>query len=187
MKPVALLTLAAFFFPSLCFGQNANPIAIAVEKSLGSATYKNVQASVRGAVVILTSTVDLYATREEAEEQVSRIRGIGAIQNEIRVVTSAIPDDELRARVEESIYRGHGYRPDISHSLFIGAHNGVVSLGGYVSSPQMGHDLLEAVAHTRGVREIVNRVQLRSNPGVDSSWTSAPPFFGTGVTSNGAW
>ena len=151
MKPVALLTLAAFFLWSLCFAQNADRIATAVEKSLSSAPYKNVQVSVRGSVVTLTGS-------------------------------------KLRANVEESItgrfYRGRGYRPNIS----IDAHNGVVSLSGYVPSPQLGPDLLEAVAHTRGVREIVNQIQLRSNPKVDSSWASAPPYFGTGVTSvDGAW
>jgi len=188
MKPVALLTLAALFLSSLCFAQNADRVASAVEKSLSSAPYKNVQVSVRGSVVTLTGTVDLYATREAAEDQVGHIRGIGTLQNEIQVVTPAIPDGKLRANVEESItgrlYRGRGYRPNIS----IDAHHGVVSLSGYVPSPQLGHDLLEAVAHTRGVREIVNQLQLRSNPKVDSSWASAPPYFGTGVTSiDGAW
>lgn len=179
MKPVALLTFAAFFLSSLCFAQNADHVVTAVEKSLSSAPYKNVQVSVRGSVVTLTGTVDLYATREAAEDQVGRIQGVVAIQNEIRVVTPAIPDDQLRANVEESMTGRH--RPRIS----IDVHNGVVSLDGYVSSPQMGHDLFEAVARTRGVREIINRIQLRYNP--DSSWASAPPWLGTGVTSKGAW
>ena len=184
MKPVALLTLAAFFFPSLSLAQNADPVATAVEKSLSSAPYKNVQVSVRGSVVTLTGTVDLYVTREAAEDKVSRIRGI-AIQNEIRVVTPAIPDGQLRANVEEAMAGRLHRHPNISRSLSIDAHKGVVSLGGYVPSPQLAHDLFEAVAHTMGVREIVNRIQL--NPVVDSSWASAPPFFGTGVTSDGAW
>lgn len=188
MKPVALLTLAAFFFPSLCFAQNADRVATAVEKTLSSTPYKNVQASVRGPVVTLTGTVDLYAAREAAEDQVGRIRGIIAIQNGIRVVTPAIPDDKLLANVEESMVVSFclrlGYLPNISHFLSIDAHNGVVSLGGYVPSPPLAHDLFEAVAHTRGVREIVDRIQLRpQNPVVDSSWASTPPFYDTGVTS----
>jgi len=119
-------------------------------------------------VVTLTGTVDLYATREAAEDQAGRIRSVVAIQNKIRVVTPAIQDDKLRANVEESItgsfYRRSRHLPNISHFLSIDVHNGVVSLGGYVTSPQMGHDLFEAVARTRGVREIVNRIQLRPLP-----------------------
>lgn len=187
MKPVALLTLAAFFFPSLCFAQNADHVATALEKSLSSAPYKNVQVSIRESVVTLTGTVDLYATREAAEEQVSRIRGIDAIQNKILVVTPAMPDDKLRADVEESMawsfYRQRRHLPDISRSLSIDVHNGVVSLSGYVPSPQMGHDLFEAAASTRGVLEIVNQIQLRSNSVFDSSWASSPPDLGTGISS----
>ncbi len=188
MKPVALLALAAFFSSSLCIAQNAASLATAVEKSLSSTPYKDVQASVRGSVVTLTGSVGLYVTREAAEDQVGRIRGIDAIQNEIRVVTPAIPDDKLRADVEESIAGSFHHRLGHLHNISIDAHNGVVSLNGYVPSPQTEHDFVEAVARTRGVREIVNQLLLRSNPKVDSSWASAPPYFGTGVTSiDGAW
>jgi hyperosmotically inducible periplasmic protein len=191
MKPVTLLTLAAFLLPTLCFAQKADRVATAAEKSLSAAPYKNVQVSVRksvaGSVVTLTGTVDLYAAREAAEDEIGRIRGISAIQNEIRIVTPAIPDDKLRANVEESMagifYRRLGYLPNISRFLSIDARNGVVSLSGYVPSLQMAHDLFEATAHTRGVREIVNQMQLHSNPVVDSSWASAPLWLNTGVTS----
>jgi len=189
MKPVALLTLSAFILPSPCFAQNADRVASAVEKSLNSAPYKNVQVSVRGSVVTLTGTVDLYASREAAENQIGRTPGVVAIQNEIRVAAPAIPDDELRAKVEESMAVSlHGH--NIPHSLSINAHNGVVSLDGYVSNPQLAHDLFEAVARTTGVREIVNGIQLSPpNPapgpvGGIAPWPSVPPpNTGSGVTS----
>jgi osmotically-inducible protein OsmY len=187
MKPVVLFTIAAFFFPFRSFAQAADPVETAVEKSLSSAPYQNVHAYFRGPVVTLTGTVNLYATRVAAQDKVGRIRGINAIENKIRVVTPAIPDDKLRANVEESM-AGRLHRHKIPKSLFIDVHDGVVSVDGYVRSPQLADDIFEAVEQTTGVREVVNRIQLPAsnlpNPtGGYSPWPSVPPDIGTGVTS----
>jgi len=64
-------------------------------------------------------------------------------------VTPAIPDDQLLVNVEQSMvgifYRRLGYLPNISQFLALDVHDGVVSLGGHVPSPQMAKDLLGAV------------------------------------------
>lgn len=89
MKSAALLMFASLVLPPVCLAQGADSMAAAVAKSLRSAQYRNVQITVRGNTVTLTGSVALYSTREDAEDQVRQIRGIGTIRNEIQVDTPA--------------------------------------------------------------------------------------------------
>jgi len=181
MKFAALLVLAALVFRSACFAQQVDSVAASIAKSLRSAPYKNVRVSHSGNAVTLTGSVALYATREEAEGQVRRIRGLDIINNEIQVDTPAIPDRKLERNLEiaitTNIHRRIGTVPNLSDLISLHVHSGVVILEGDLPNMQLGHDVFEAVAYTKGVREIADRIKLGPNPVLISVW---PPDFGTG-------
>ena len=181
MNFAGLLVLVALVFPSVCFAQHVDSVAASTAKSLRSAQYKNVRVSLSGNAVTLSGSVALYATREEAEDQVRRIRGIDIVSNEIQVDTPAIPDRKLERNVEiamtTNIHRRIGTVPNLPDLISVHVHTGVVILEGNLPNMQLRHDVFEAVANTKGVREIVDRIKLGPNPVLISVW---PPVFGTG-------
>ncbi len=136
--------------------------------------------SIRGNSVTLSGSVALYATREEAEEQVGHIRGIGLVHNEIQVDTPAIPDAKLQKNLETAmaarIDRRLGFVPDFSGLISVHVHSGVVILEGHLPSVQLERDVFDAVAQTKGVREIIDHIQSGSNPELDTLRT---PGLGT--------
>ena len=87
-KAFALLIAAALAVPAV-FAQNDPEIQGSVQKSLSGSRFKDIQVSVQGGVVTLSGTVDLVATKLNADQKVRHVKGVGAIRDDIQVNSGA--------------------------------------------------------------------------------------------------
>lgn len=165
MKRTLQLLLAAALATSLAgpaaFAQNDAQLQSAVQKALSASRFKDVHASVQGGVVTLTGNVDLLATKLNADSKVRHVHGVGAIRDEIQVSTPEISDQALQQKLEKAItYQLWGYVPIQFQSIGVAVHDGVVTVGGHAAGPVAAADALAVVENTKGVKDVVDELQV---------------------------
>ena len=136
-----------------------------VQKSLDSKRFSNVQSSVKNGVVTLTGTVDVYATKEDAEHRIHHKKAVVAVQNSIEVRGAdnegAVSDVELRNKLAEKLaYDRVGYGTTAFNSFTLGVQNGVVTLGGVAYGPTDKDSAISLVSHYPGVRDVVDEIEV---------------------------
>ena len=95
-----MIVAAALAMPAV-FAQNDSETQAAVQKALSASRFKGIQASVQSGVVTLTGTVDLVATKINADQKVHHVHGVSAVRNDIQVAGSEMPDAQLQAEAAE--------------------------------------------------------------------------------------
>jgi osmotically-inducible protein OsmY len=132
----------------------------AVRKALHADPFRHVHASAQNGIVTLVGFVDLYQTRSNAEDRVSRVRGVQLIRNQLQVLAPVVPDRQLEKNVETAMayseFQQYGYLPDMHKVVSVQASNGVVTLAGVVPGRPLAARLFAAAAETKGVRAIVD-------------------------------
>lgn len=136
-----------------------------VQKSLDSKRFSDVQVMVKNGLVNLTGTVDLYATKEDAEHRIHHKDGVVAVHNMIQVRASGkaaeMSDMELRSKLAEKLtYDRVGYRTTAFNSFNIGVQNGVVTLSGTAYGPTDKDSAVSLVSHYPGVRDVVDDIDV---------------------------
>jgi osmotically-inducible protein OsmY len=113
-------------------------------------------ATVQRGCVTLSGEVDCGYQRRAAELAVGRIRGVVGIVNRITVRSEADPA-EIRAKIDAALKRR---AQSEANSLTIDVHGGVVTLIGNVGSLAERRAAEGVAWHTRGVRDVVNRLMV---------------------------
>lgn len=136
-----------------------------VQKRLDSKRFHDVKATVTNGLVTLTGSVDLYATKEDAEQKIHHRRGVVAVINHLSVGTdadtTAISDVELRNKLAEKLaYDRVGYATTAFNSFSIGVQNGVVTLGGTAYGPTDKASAVSLVEHYPGVKDVVDDIEV---------------------------
>lgn len=158
MKNTLLWILAAALAAPAALAQN--DVQASVQKALGS-HFKNVQASVDNGVATLTGTVDLYADKMSADSKVRHVKGVQAIRDEIQVTGTEIPDEQLQQKLIRTISSSLiGYVPVAFQAISVQVHNGAVELGGHAAGPIAASDAVAAVENTKGVKDVINNIQI---------------------------
>src|ERR1700761_8890151 len=81
-----------------------------MNKALNKSQFKNVQVTVTNGVAKLTGTVDTFYWKEEADKRVHRVKGVKAVDNEIKVAGPEISDAQLQDKLVKAIaYDRVGY------------------------------------------------------------------------------
>ncbi len=161
MKAIAAFLLAAVLAVPAAFAQNDGQIQAAAQKALSASRFKDVQVSVQNGVVTLSGNVDLVATRLNAEMKVRHVKGIGAIRDDIQVNGPEIADPQLQVKLQKAIAYGLlGYVPVAFQAISVQVHDGVVSLGGHAAGPVAASDALAIVENTRGVKDVIDEIQV---------------------------
>lgn len=161
MKAAALLFLAAALAMPTAFAQNDAQTQAAVQKALSGSRFKGIQASVQNGVVTLSGTVDVFAAKLNAEQKVRHVHGVGAIRDEIQVGGPEIPDQELQKKLQKAIAYGlWGYVPVQFQSISVQVNHGVVTLGGFAAGPIAASDAVAIVANTKGVKDVIDNIQV---------------------------
>ena len=160
----AVLLATALSTPVLAQTGDAD-IQAEVQKSLESKRFSAVTATVKDGVVTLTGTVDVYATKEDAEHKVHHKKGVVAVSNQITVGGPAsetpVSDIELRNKLAEKLaYDRVGYGTTAFNSFTIGVQNGVVTLGGVAYGPTDKDSAVSLVSHYPGVRDVIDNVEV---------------------------
>jgi hyperosmotically inducible protein len=175
MKPLtswklmaAALTLSVLAPAVPMFAQNkaADSQTLAeVQKSLDNKRFADVHASVKNGIVTLKGTVDVYATKEDAEQKIHHKKGVVAVQNMLQVQPGGsgteVSDVDLRNKLAEKLaYDRVGYGTTAFNSFTIGVQNGVVTLGGTAYGPTDKDSAISLVSHYPGVKDVVDNIEV---------------------------
>jgi hyperosmotically inducible protein len=135
-----------------------------VHKALDHKRFSGVQASVQNGVVVLTGTVDNFADKEDADRRVHHVSHVKGVDNEIQVAGTggaSVSDEALRDKLAKQLaYDRVGYGTTAFNNINIGVQNGVVTLSGTVYGPTDKDSALSLVAHTPGVRDVVDNLEV---------------------------
>ncbi|MGA8109929.1 MAG: BON domain-containing protein [Acidobacteriaceae bacterium] len=161
MKKTLLVLLAAALSLPAAFAQNDTQLQESVQKALSSSRFKGIHAAAQGGVVTLTGTADLVATKLNAEQKVRHVHGVGAIRDEVQVNGPEISDQELQQKLLKAITSQlWGYVPVQFQTIGVQVHNGVVVVGGHAAGPIAASDALAVVENTKGVKDVVDDLQV---------------------------
>jgi osmotically-inducible protein OsmY len=161
MRKVFLMIVAAALAMPAVFAQNDSETQAAVQKALSSSRFKGIQASVQGGVVTLTGTVDLVATKLNADQKAHHAHGVMAVRNDIEVAGSEMPDAQLQEKLQKAItYDMVGYGTTAFDAITVQVQNGVATLGGHAYGPVDASDAVAIVANTKGVRDVMDNIQV---------------------------
>ena len=162
MKALAAFALAAALAVPAVYAQTDDShLQAEVQKALSSSRFKGVQANVQNGTVTLTGTVDVVATKLSADQKEHHVHGIAAVSNEIQVSGPEIPDPQLQLKLQKSItYDLVGNVPIQFQAISVEVQNGVVTLGGHAAGPVAAADAVAVVAYTKGVRDVIDNIQI---------------------------
>jgi len=164
----ALLAVSPAFIPTpsaMAIAQDAgkdNQILADVQnKALNKSKFKDVKASVENGIVTLTGTVDVYDTKADADKRVHRIKNVKGVENNIEVEGPEVPDAELQDKLVRAIqYDRVGYGTTAFNAISVQVQNGVVTLGGHAYGPVDADSAVAVAANTKGVKDVVNDIQV---------------------------
>lgn len=132
-----------------------------IQKSLDNKRFADVHATVKNGIVTLAGTVDVYATKEDAEHKIHHKKGVVAVRNMIAVHPGEVPDTVLRDKLAEKLaYDRVGYGTTAFNSFTIGVQNGVVTLGGVAYGPYDKDSAISLVEHYPGVRDVIDNIEV---------------------------
>ena len=165
---IHLVLLASALFPlnvSAADKKADLQILAEVQRSLANHRFSEVHALVKNGLVTLSGSVEVYATKEEAEHRIHHKHGVIAVQNLVAVHpgggAAEIPDIPLRDLLAEKLtYNRVGYGTTAFNSLTVGVQNGVVTLGGVAYSPVDKDSAISMVSHSPGVKDIVDNIEV---------------------------
>ena len=119
--------------------------------------------SIDGGVATLEGNVGYISQRYDAEHTVERLRGLKRVINLIRVAPQQNIDLEQARMVVTNALRGHALRDSLGIALTV---SGVaLRVQGELDSSQEKQDVLAAVQSIPGVREVIDELTLRCDPG----------------------
>jgi osmotically-inducible protein OsmY len=154
------LIAAALVGPAV-FAQNDSETQAAVQKALNSSRFKGIQGSVQNGVATLTGTVDLVATKINADQKVHHVKGVTAVRNDVEVAGAEISDQQLQQKLQKAItYDLWGNVPIQFQAITVQVQNGVATVGGHAAGPVAAADAIAVVANTKGVKDVMDNIQV---------------------------
>jgi hyperosmotically inducible protein len=136
-----------------------------VHKALDNKKFQDVSISVHDGDVMLRGKVDVYADKEDADRRAHHVHNVKGVDNNIEVAgegqATPASDIALRDKLAKGLsYDRVGYGTTAFNSIKIGVENGVVTLAGTVYGPTDKDSALSLVRNTRGVRDIVDNLEV---------------------------
>ena len=132
-----------------------------MNKALNKSKFKDVKATVQNGIVTLTGSVDVYDTKADADKRAHRIKNVKGVENEIEVAGPEIPDNVLQDKLIKAIsYDRVGYGTTAFNAIGVNVQNGVVTLSGTAYGPVDADSAVAVAANTKGVKDVVNDIQV---------------------------
>ena len=147
---------------SFAAGQSAqtdNNIQADIQNQLKK--FKDVQISVSNGVVDLEGTVKDFATKEEIDKKVHRVKNVGAVRNKLKVEGAGeISDAQLQQKIVQKLqYDRVGYG-NAFNAISVNVQDGVVTLAGNALGPVAADSAVSLASHFQGVQDVVNDIQV---------------------------
>ncbi len=133
----------------------------AVQKELSNSKFKNVQSTVQNGIVTLTGSVDVFATKDQAEKKAKHVKGVQAVRNNIQVAGKEISDQQLQQKLVKAIeYDRVGYGTTAFNAISVSVQNGVVTLGGQAYGPVDANSAVAVASNTPGVKDVIENIKV---------------------------
>jgi hyperosmotically inducible protein len=147
---------------SYAMGQNAqtdNNIQAQIQNDLKK--FKNVQVSVKNGIVDLEGTVNDFATKEEIDKKVHRVKNVVAVRNKLSVAGAGeMSDAQLQQKIVQKLqYDRVGYG-NAFNAISVNVQNGVVTLAGNALGPVAADSAVSLASHFPGVQDVINNIQV---------------------------
>jgi osmotically-inducible protein OsmY len=144
-------------------------IRSAVAQKLASkAELRGVQAAVEDGIVTLTGSVASYPDKMEAAKK-AKVDHVAGVRNLVEVSAPATSDADLQAKVAKSLAYDRADWGNVFNVLTVGVKDGVVTVAGEARTPTDKDSALSIVAHTKGVRDVIDQVKVAPVSGFDDS------------------
>lgn len=133
-----------------------------VQKALGNKRLGGVQVQAASGVVTLGGEVALLADKIEAGKKAAHQKGVTGVENRIQVHVPENADDAaLFQKLAKGLtYDRVGYGTTAFNAISIEVHNGVVAVSGVVYGPVDKSSALSLIANTRGVRDMIDKLEV---------------------------
>lgn len=173
MKGLGVAVLAA----ALAMSASASTATTAYDSNIRSAVaqklaskpeLRGVQASVEDAIVTLTGSVASYPDKLEAAKK-AKVDHVAGVRNLVEVNAPAISDADLQAKLQKSLAYDRADWGNVFNVLTVAVKDGVATVGGEVRTPVDKDSALAVVAHTKGVRDVIDQVKVAPLSGYDDS------------------
>ncbi len=143
-------------------------------KTLDNKRFQGISVAVHDGEVMLSGKVDLYADKEDADRRVHHVHHVKGVDNDIEVAgagqASPASDMALRDKLAKALsYDRVGYGTTAFNSINIGVQDGVVTLSGTVYGPTDKDSALSLVRNARGVRDVVDNLEVAPVSPMDDS------------------
>ncbi len=147
---------------SYAIGQSAqtdNNIQAELQNNLKK--FKGVQISVKNGIVDLEGTVNDFATKEEIDKKVHRVKNVVAVRNKLQVAGAGeMSDAQLQQAIVKKLqYDRVGYG-NAFNAISVTVQDGVVTLGGNALGPVAADSAVSLASHFRGVQDVVNNISV---------------------------
>jgi osmotically-inducible protein OsmY len=137
------------------------PAAADAAARLNKKQFSNVKVDVdANGIATLSGTVDLFEYKADADKRVHKAKGVSAVRNNIEVAGPTVPDNALKSKlVEKLTYDRVGYG-NVFDAISVDVQNGVVTLAGHALDYPSKDSALGLVSTYRGVKEVVDNIQV---------------------------
>jgi osmotically-inducible protein OsmY len=122
---------------------------------------QSVSSSVEDGIVTLSGTVGLYQDKLDAAKKVKKLANVTGVRNDIAVAGETVPDIQLQKKLTKQLaYDRVGYYDNTFNYLALDVKDGVVTLSGDTVWDVPEESALAIIAHTPGVKDVVNDVNV---------------------------
>jgi hyperosmotically inducible periplasmic protein len=144
-------------------GQNAqtdNNIQAELQNQLKK--FPGVQISVKNGIVDLEGSVKDFATKEEIDKKVHRVKNVVAVRNKLQVAGAGeVSDQQLQQGIVKKLqYDRVGYGTTAFNAISVNVQNGVVTLGGNAYGPVDADSAVSLASRYPGVQDVIDNIQV---------------------------
>ena len=156
-----LLTNVSYANAQASSNQTDNNIRASVLNAIKKSDFKDVRATVKNGVVDLEGTVKDYATKQELDKKVHRIKNVEAVRNEVTVAgAGSISDQQIQNNIVKNLqYDRVGYG-NAFNAISVSVRGGVATMGGHALGPVAKDSALALAARTSGVQDVIDNIQV---------------------------
>lgn len=131
------------------------------QKIHGAKHLQSVNSSVEDGIVTLTGTVNLYQDKLDAANKVKKVKDVTGVRNDLTVAGETVPDEQLEKKLGKQLaYDRVGYSDNAFNYVALNVKDGVVTLSGDAVWDPPKDSALAIVAHTPGVKDVVDEVKV---------------------------
>jgi hyperosmotically inducible protein len=140
---------------------NDSRIQAELTKSLSSARFKDIQASVQNGIVSLSGAVDVYGAKADAEKKAHKVKAVVAVRDDIQIAGPAVPDQVLQRKLLGKIQSDRiGYGTTTFNAISLSVENGVATLGGSAYGPVDKDSAIADASYTAGVKGVIDNIKV---------------------------